>query len=166
MDPTTSTSEFRNLLESATGIPALRQEVLAGFPPRPLDLTSDVSITVLGIKAGDMLTVRESVQALREPAGEEQHTETASEVSTLHAMEAMVGRLWGGARLCCVWGQHWGLAHLALSCCDEDVASNGACSCLTSQASPTRCRPNMHNARAIALRASLKIDAIHTSSTG
>ncbi|KFM28485.1 Ubiquitin thioesterase OTU1 [Auxenochlorella protothecoides] len=89
VDPTTSTSEFRNLLESATGIPALRQEVLAGFPPRPLDLTSDVSITVLGIKAGDMLTVRESVQALREPAGEEQHTETASEVSTLHAMEAM-----------------------------------------------------------------------------
>lgn len=124
MDPTTSTSEFRNLLESATGIPALRQEVLAGFPPRPLDLTSDVSIAVLGIKAGDMLTVRESVQALREPAGEEQHTETASEVSTLHAMEAMVGRLWGGARLCCVWGQHWGLAHLALCGCDEDVASN------------------------------------------
>ena len=57
-------SDFMALLADKTGVPVGAQEVLAGFPPRPLALSgaaggSSATVASLGIQAGDSLTVRQ-----------------------------------------------------------------------------------------------------------
>ena len=45
------------MLAEATGVPADRQELKSGFPPRPLALPTDGTLADAGIQSGDSLTV-------------------------------------------------------------------------------------------------------------
>lgn len=66
VEPTTAVAEFQLLLESKLGVPINNQEILAGFPPKLLQLPSDAAATPLsdlGLADGDTLTVRRRVAA-------------------------------------------------------------------------------------------------------
>lgn len=58
--------ELTQLIEINTGIPVGQQEILIGFPPKPLHLkendecgSDETTLSSLGIQTGDSLTVRE-----------------------------------------------------------------------------------------------------------
>jgi len=54
-------SELQARLAAATGVPASRQELLSGFPPRPLPLgDAGAPLASLGLANGDTITVREA----------------------------------------------------------------------------------------------------------
>eukprot|EP00798_Chlamydomonas_sp_ICE-L_P022763 gene22763-29931_t len=58
--------EFQALLQEKTGIAADRQEVLAGFPPKPIEWPSDcaaASLSTLPLVNGDTVVVRERESA-------------------------------------------------------------------------------------------------------
>lgn len=61
VDPSSSVAAFMEQLGQKTGLPPTRQEVLAGFPPKLVDLPADRSgsLSQLGLQRGDLLTVRE-----------------------------------------------------------------------------------------------------------
>ncbi|GBF96418.1 ubiquitin thioesterase [Raphidocelis subcapitata] len=60
----TTVAALQALLADKTGVPAERQEVLSGFPPKPLPLSDgDATISSIGIANGDTLTVRQSAAA-------------------------------------------------------------------------------------------------------
>jgi hypothetical protein len=66
VEPETTLAEFLSLIESKTGVAVGAQEILSGFPPRPVPLPdNDAASTIasLGIKAGDSLTVRQCAGA-------------------------------------------------------------------------------------------------------
>lgn len=63
VDPSATAEALCAVLSAETGIPVSRLEVLSGFPPRPIPLAScpaDETAQALGIRAGDVLTVRRS----------------------------------------------------------------------------------------------------------
>lgn len=64
----TTIAALQQLVEEKLLVPAARQELLCGFPPRPLQL-SDASATIasVGVANGDSLTLREA-QAPPPPA--------------------------------------------------------------------------------------------------
>lgn len=68
-------ADFLSLVAEKTGVPVDSLEILAGFPPKPLDLqnTSATTVGALGIQAGDSLTVRQlagaTVPSTAGPAG-------------------------------------------------------------------------------------------------
>ena len=61
LEADTPIDAFLVLLAEKTGVAVGSQEILAGFPPKPLDLRSAAATSVgaLGIQAGDSLTVRQ-----------------------------------------------------------------------------------------------------------
>jgi len=66
-------ADFLSLVAEKTGVAVESLDILAGFPPKPLDLQNSGATTVgaLGIQSGDSLTVREvagSTEAAAAPA--------------------------------------------------------------------------------------------------
>lgn len=58
--PHNKVSQLKAKLAELTGIPIAALHVLAGFPPRPVDLdTADATIERIGIISGDTLIVEE-----------------------------------------------------------------------------------------------------------
>ncbi|BGP13818.1 hypothetical protein JCM10213_006349 [Rhodosporidiobolus nylandii] len=59
--PAATLADLRTAVEQATGIPSARQELRAGFPPKPLDPSASPSTTLteLGIRSGETLVVAE-----------------------------------------------------------------------------------------------------------
>lgn len=87
-------------LEALTGVPTSHMEVLAGFPPKPLNTTAAQTVGDLGIQPGDPLTIRKAEAPVRDrlPSDALAHSSSPSDVSTLEAMQAMViigGSLFG-----------------------------------------------------------------------
>jgi ubiquitin thioesterase OTU1 len=82
-EPGCTVAAFRALLADKTGVPAERQEVRGGFPPKVLQFPDDqsASIASLGVQAGDSLTVT----ALPAAAA------AAAAASTGHAQAAAAG---------------------------------------------------------------------------
>jgi ubiquitin thioesterase OTU1 len=67
----TTVQRLLEILEEKTAVPAPRLELLAGFPPRPLQLPSDhatATVAGLGLQNGDTITVRESAVPAAAPA--------------------------------------------------------------------------------------------------
>lgn len=59
VDQSTTLAELQRLVEGATGVPIRKQEILLGFPPRPVDVSdSSALISSVGISNGDSITVR------------------------------------------------------------------------------------------------------------
>jgi hypothetical protein len=59
-------AEFQDMLASSTGVQPFEQELLAGFPPRPLQLPEDraaATVASLGIQTGDSVTVNRLANA-------------------------------------------------------------------------------------------------------
>mmetsp|Transcript_25781 Transcript_25781/g.69925 ORF Transcript_25781/g.69925 Transcript_25781/m.69925 type:complete len:124 (-) Transcript_25781:67-438(-) len=62
IEASTSVSDFCTLVASKTGVPPEQQEMLAGFPPKPLELPADrasVPVSSLPLVSGDTIVVRE-----------------------------------------------------------------------------------------------------------
>ncbi|KDD71786.1 hypothetical protein H632_c4402p0, partial [Helicosporidium sp. ATCC 50920] len=62
LTPSSTIEELQSRLAGLTGVPSARQEILSGFPPKPLSLPADRAepLASLGIRNGDTLTVREA----------------------------------------------------------------------------------------------------------
>jgi len=60
-----SVGNFLDLLQQKTGVPPAAAEILAGFPPKPLQLPADQSssLSVLGLQTGDTFTLRAAAAA-------------------------------------------------------------------------------------------------------
>ncbi|KAF5837731.1 hypothetical protein DUNSADRAFT_3986 [Dunaliella salina] len=62
IEASTSVSDFCVLVATKTGVPPEQQEILAGFPPKPLELPQDrasVPVSSLPLASGDTIVVRE-----------------------------------------------------------------------------------------------------------
>jgi ubiquitin thioesterase OTU1 len=65
-------ADFLALVAEKTGVPVSSLEILAGFPPKPLDIQNSSAATVgaLGIQSGDNLTVRQLAGSAAPAAGD------------------------------------------------------------------------------------------------
>ncbi|PSC76056.1 Ubiquitin thioesterase OTU1 isoform A [Micractinium conductrix] len=93
VEPSATAAEFRQLLADKTGVPADRQEVRGGFPPKPLQWPADGGATVasLGVQSGDSLTVTALPGSAAAAPGSNGAAPTAAAASNGHPAAALAG---------------------------------------------------------------------------
>ncbi|KAK9802938.1 hypothetical protein WJX72_000560 [[Myrmecia] bisecta] len=76
-----SVRAFQQMLAEKTGVPAAAQEILAGFPPKPLQLPADsagATLADLPLQNGDTVVVRQAAGSSAAPAQQAQHSSAAA----------------------------------------------------------------------------------------
>ena len=99
IEPSSSIAEFQQLLAEKSGVQPHEQELLSGFPPRPLQLPGDragTAVASLGIQSGDSLTVTRAANPLPQPPAPAAAAAAAVDLNHFN-VEGMVRLVW----LCC-----------------------------------------------------------------
>ena len=97
MEPTDTVRSFLAKIEDGSGVPAERQKILNGFPPRPLALPADLEqpVSTLGVASGDTLTV----SAAAGPAGPRATPTGPAPAASAFASSSDPGKLSDGSRM-------------------------------------------------------------------